>query len=107
MDMDSQAAAAPAPATADNKLGKKAAAAHGRQASPPTSGARWLSNDPKPQSTFTNPFPDITNTLQKHCQCCRSIKPQQTAARPWARLCHSHHTPRAVPLIAMAGLLYM
>ena len=36
MDMDSQAAAAPAPATADNKLGKKAAAAHGRQASPPT-----------------------------------------------------------------------
>ena len=85
MDMDSQAAAAPAPATADNKLGKKAAAAHGRQGRPHhrrTSGARWLSNDPKPQSTFTNPFSDITNALLKHCQCCRSTKPQQTAARP-------------------------
>ena len=66
-------------------LHKKAAAAHGRQGRPHhrrTSGARWLSNDPKPQSTFTNPFPDITNTLQKHCQCCRPIKHQQTAARP-------------------------
>ena len=67
-------------------LHKKAAAAHGQQTSPPTNQqreyTRWLSNNPKPQSTFTNPFPDITNTLQKHCQCCRSIKPQQTAARP-------------------------
>ena len=67
----------------------------GRPRHPRSSGARWLSNDPKPQSTFTNPFPDITITLQKHCQCCRSIKPQQIAARPWACLCHSHHAHRA------------
>ena len=40
MDMDSQAAAAPAPATADYKLGKKAAAVQGWQASPPTNQRR-------------------------------------------------------------------
>ena len=72
MDMDSQAAAAPAPATADNKLGKKAAAAHGRQASPPTSGARWLSNDPKPQSTFTNPA-EAEGLAQNGCLMANNV----------------------------------
>jgi hypothetical protein len=58
MDMDSQAAAAPAPATADNKLGKKAAAAHGRQASPPTIQRREVAfKRPKTSINLHEPIP--------------------------------------------------
>ena len=104
MDMDSQAAAAPAPATADNKLGKKAAAAHGWQASPPTIQRREVAfKRPKTSINLHEPIPRHHEYTPKTLPMLQAHQtPTNRSAPMGAPLPQPPRTPRAVPLIAMA-----